>query len=107
MKAASNTTRRATCSSALKQISANRTGEGTPLSALVHVSNNNALSVLWPDMFPHLAPRWILTASVVAYGALAALVLLATRGRLGFPPRPVEFYEKSGHRCESHRWPPG
>jgi hypothetical protein len=64
----------------------NRTGESLPLSALVHVSNNNALSLLWPDLFPHLPARQILPASIIAYGALAAILLIATRGRLGFSP---------------------
>jgi hypothetical protein len=75
----------------------NRTRESTPLSALVHVSNNNALSVLWPDLFPHLPPRLILTASVIAYGTLAAILLLATRGRLGFHPQTTEVPTQPNH----------
>lgn len=63
----------------------NRTGQSLPLAALVHVSNNNALSVLWPAIFPDLGGHWILTASVIAYAVLAAVQLIATRGRLGYP----------------------
>lgn len=81
----------------------NRTGESMPLSALVHVSNNNALSVLWPALFPHLPPRWILTASVIAYGTLATILLLATRGRLGFPPTEVPTHPSRFNRTEEVR----
>ncbi|WP_041832521.1 type II CAAX endopeptidase family protein [Actinoplanes sp. N902-109] len=63
----------------------NRTGQSLPVAALVHVSNNNALSVLWPAMFPDLPGRHILTASVIAYGVLAGVLLVVTRGRLGCP----------------------
>jgi uncharacterized protein len=66
----------------------NRTGQSTPLAALVHISNNNALSVLWPAFFPTLPGRSILTVSVIAYGILAVVLLARTRGRLGLPAEP-------------------
>ncbi len=63
----------------------NRTHESMPLSALVHISNNNALSVLWPAFFPTLPGRMILTASIIAYGVLSVILIVVTRGRLGYP----------------------
>jgi membrane protease YdiL (CAAX protease family) len=68
----------------------NRTGQSMPVAALVHVSNNNALSVLWPAMFPGLPGRQILTASVIAYGVLATALLVITGGRLGYRDRGDE-----------------
>ncbi|TQM10014.1 CPBP family intramembrane glutamic endopeptidase [Pseudonocardia kunmingensis] len=64
----------------------NRTGESLPLAVLAHVSVNNFASVLWSEMFPSIdADR---ASHAMAAGAVVAcvLVLLGTRGRLGYPP---------------------
>ncbi len=64
----------------------NHTNEGLPLAMLIHASNNNFLSVVWPALFPDLEPsRNILWASLIGYGALSLVLLTVTRGRLGYP----------------------
>jgi uncharacterized protein len=66
----------------------NRTGESLPLAVLAHVSVNNFASVVWAEVFPTIdaehAYRAMATGAVVA----AALILVATRGRLGYVRRP-------------------
>ncbi|MER5515984.1 type II CAAX endopeptidase family protein [Streptomyces sp. NPDC002763] len=62
----------------------NRSRESMPLVILLHTSVNNYFSVAWTDMFPRAtvedtATPAFLLASVLA----AAVVLAATRGRLG------------------------
>ncbi|QIS11144.1 CPBP family intramembrane glutamic endopeptidase [Nocardia arthritidis] len=64
----------------------NHTRESLPVAVLIHTSNNNLLSVVWPEIFPDLdRSRDILLASAIGYGAVAIVVLLTTRGRLGYP----------------------
>lgn len=62
----------------------NRTGESLPLSMLLHVSVNNFASIVWSEMFPtideNLASYAMTTGAVVA----GVLVLVGTRGRLGY-----------------------
>ena len=64
----------------------NRTGESLPVVMLAHVSVNNFASVMWFAMFTTLNPygqaaNW---ASVVSFGAVALVIVAATRGRLGY-----------------------
>jgi membrane protease YdiL (CAAX protease family) len=65
----------------------NRTGESLPLAMLLHVSVNTYFSVAWSSMFPTIATRengmhvQLLTFTVGAF-----MVLIATRGRLGYRP---------------------
>jgi membrane protease YdiL (CAAX protease family) len=64
----------------------NRCRQSLPIAMLVHASHNNLFSVVWSDMFPDLDPAWNqLNAALVAYGALAVLLVVITRGRLGYP----------------------
>lgn len=71
----------------------NRTRESLPIAMLVHTSNNNLLSTVGPAAFPVLRDfRNGLIASLIGYGALAVVLVVATRGRLGLPrhaSRPV------------------
>ncbi|WP_214403181.1 type II CAAX endopeptidase family protein [Pseudonocardia lacus] len=62
----------------------NRTGESLPLAMLLHVSVNNFASIVWAEMFPALDV--VQTYWAMAFGAIvaAALVLIGTRGRLGY-----------------------
>jgi membrane protease YdiL (CAAX protease family) len=62
----------------------NSTGQSLPLSMLAHVSVNNFVSVLWGEMFPMVGEQLVMPA--LASGALvaAALVIVLTRGRLGY-----------------------
>lgn len=66
----------------------NSTGQSLPLSMLAHVSVNNFVSVLWGEMFPTVGEHLVMPA--LAAGALVAatLVIVLTRGRLGY--RAVE-----------------
>jgi membrane protease YdiL (CAAX protease family) len=62
----------------------NRTGESLPIAMLMHVSVNNFASILWTDMFPSLDAERAMLATTAVTTVAAALVLLATRGRLGY-----------------------
>jgi uncharacterized protein len=63
----------------------NRTGGSLPLVMLTHAGVNNASSILWPAIFPHLdlfrdSLHAVLIAATVAVLALTT----STRGRLGY-----------------------
>jgi membrane protease YdiL (CAAX protease family) len=63
----------------------NKTRESLPLAVLVHASNNTFASLLLIAAFTTLDPsRDLLTGAVVGYGALALVLVVATRGRLGY-----------------------
>ena len=62
----------------------NKTGGSLPLAILVHVSNNNFATVLWFAMFTTLAPQKALTGALVGFGVMALILLVATRGQLGY-----------------------
>ncbi|RCK69337.1 CPBP family intramembrane metalloprotease [Desertihabitans brevis] len=66
----------------------NRTGQSLPLAMLTHVSVNNFSSIVWSEMFPALDADTTLLAQAVAAVAVAAVVLVGTRGRLGYRPDP-------------------
>jgi len=67
----------------------NRTRGSLPLAILIHTSNNNFASVLWVAVFTTLDPaRYALAGGVIAYAALAVVILAATRGRLGYRQEP-------------------
>ncbi|MFJ2174054.1 type II CAAX prenyl endopeptidase Rce1 family protein [Streptomyces sp. NPDC087851] len=68
----------------------NRTGESLPMATLLHVSINTYASVLAMDMFPtfdfqHDGNR----VQLLAFGLVATILLITTRGRLGYHPRPA------------------
>ncbi|WP_084774173.1 CPBP family intramembrane glutamic endopeptidase [Nonomuraea candida] len=63
----------------------NRTGQSLPLVMLLHVSVNNFMSIAYTDMFPSLAtPDQASQVTLLAGTTAAVLVLIATRGRLGY-----------------------
>ena len=62
----------------------NRTGESLPLTMLLHVGVNNFASVIWFEMFPTLDPARALQAQAVVAAVAAVVLLVATRGRLGY-----------------------
>jgi membrane protease YdiL (CAAX protease family) len=68
----------------------NRTGESLPIAMLMHVSVNNVASILWADMFPMLDAERALLAMTVATVLVSGVVLVGTRGRLGYPGRAAE-----------------
>lgn len=67
----------------------NRTGESLPLAMLLHTSVNNFFSLAWPGMFPTIDPqRGSIHVQLIASGVVAAVLLIATRGRLGYRRKP-------------------
>ena len=64
----------------------NRTGESLPLSMLMHVSVNNFASVLWIEMFPSMGADVAMPAMAAASVVAAAVLLVRTRGTLGYVP---------------------
>ncbi|AQZ62006.1 CAAX amino terminal protease family protein [[Actinomadura] parvosata subsp. kistnae] len=68
----------------------NRTGQSLPLVMLLHVSVNNFMSIAYSDVFPTLAtPALASRVTLLAGTTAAVVVLVATRGRLGYRP-PAE-----------------
>ncbi|GIG39207.1 CPBP family intramembrane glutamic endopeptidase [Cellulomonas phragmiteti] len=67
----------------------NRTGQSLPMAMLLHVSVNNFASgpsdILFPTLGPDMFQNSLLLGAVVA----GAVVLVGTRGRLGYHPEPV------------------
>lgn len=65
----------------------NRTGQSLPLIMLLHVSVNNFMSIAYSDMFPSIATADYSGKVTLLAGTVAAfVVLIATRGRLGYRP---------------------
>lgn len=68
----------------------NRTGQSLPLSMLMHVGVNTFASVMWAEVFPTLDGEMPLVAMATGAAVAAAGIVVATRGRLGYVPRPVD-----------------
>ncbi len=64
----------------------NRTGQSLPMAMILHASLNNFASVLGADMFPGLDAEEFQIVLLVGATAVAAVILAATRGRLGYRP---------------------
>jgi membrane protease YdiL (CAAX protease family) len=65
----------------------NRTGQSLPLVMVLHVSVNNFMSLAYSDMFPSIATAEQASHVTLLAGTTAAIVVLvATRGRLGYRP---------------------
>ncbi|MFJ7996758.1 CPBP family intramembrane glutamic endopeptidase [Streptomyces sp. NPDC096310] len=69
----------------------NRTGESMPMALLLHVGINSFASLAASDMFPtidfdHAGASRI---SLIASSVVAVILLITTRGRLGYQPKPV------------------
>ncbi|MFS0702955.1 CPBP family intramembrane glutamic endopeptidase [Cellulomonas sp. 179-A 9B4 NHS] len=64
----------------------NRTGQSLPMSMLLHVSINNFASVAWADVFPGMGRDTVQSALLVAAGVGAVVVLVRSRGDLGYRP---------------------
>lgn len=61
----------------------NRTGQSLPLSMLMHVGVNTFASVMWSEVFPSLDGELALVAMAAGATVAAAVIVVATRGRLG------------------------
>jgi membrane protease YdiL (CAAX protease family) len=62
----------------------NRSGQSLPIAMLVHTSVNNTMSIAWAELFPGSDSDDIALTFLVSSGVAAAVVLIATRGRLGY-----------------------
>ena len=65
----------------------NRTGQSLPLAMLLHTSVNNYASVASTELFPGVDADRFQLAVLLAAGIGAAIVIVATRGRLGYDTR--------------------
>ncbi|TDN44856.1 membrane protease YdiL (CAAX protease family) [Curtobacterium flaccumfaciens] len=65
----------------------NRTGESLPVVMLLHVGVNNTISTLWADMYPGMTAGTMMQGLAIVSTVAAVVLLVATRGRLGFPRR--------------------
>lgn len=63
----------------------NRTGQSLPLAMLAHVSVNNFVSVAWSDLFPGVSADRLQVALLLGSASAAVVLLVSTRGRLGYP----------------------
>jgi uncharacterized protein len=75
----------------------NNTRESLPVVMLFHANINNFGSVLWPAIFPSipvLNSRYLV--GLIGFGALAVVIVVATRGRLGY--RKAETCANAGQR---------
>jgi membrane protease YdiL (CAAX protease family) len=62
----------------------NRSGQSLPIAMLVHTSVNNTISIAWADLFPTAGAEDVALVFLAASALAAAVVLIATRGRLGY-----------------------
>jgi len=67
----------------------NRTGESLPLAMLLHASVNTFFSIAFSQMFPTLTQQDTVEAFLICSIVVALILLVATRGRLGYA-RDVE-----------------
>jgi membrane protease YdiL (CAAX protease family) len=71
----------------------NRTGESLPLVVLFHVGINNTSSVLWAEMFPTVGSDRNILALLITATLVAIVLLVVTRGRLGYPQEAPDVEE--------------
>ncbi|GLW65125.1 CAAX amino protease [Actinomadura rubrobrunea] len=62
----------------------NHTKESLPIALLLHASNNTVASVILPEMFPKSDEAVMLSGGAIGYGVAAVVLLVVTRGRLGY-----------------------
>ncbi|GAA2158041.1 CPBP family intramembrane glutamic endopeptidase [Actinomadura napierensis] len=62
----------------------NHTRESLPAALVLHATNNTVASIVLPELFPHAEGSWMLTGGAIGYGAAALVLLVVTRGRLGY-----------------------
>lgn len=62
----------------------NRSGESLPIAILVHAGINNFATLVWGSVFPVDDPEAIQYGLLGAATVVAAILLVATRGKLGY-----------------------
>lgn len=65
----------------------NRTGESLPVAMLLHVGVNNTISMLWTDIYPTIPADRMVFGLFLVSTVGATVIVIATRGRLGYPGR--------------------
>ncbi|MFI2753285.1 CPBP family intramembrane glutamic endopeptidase [Cellulomonas sp. P22] len=68
----------------------NRTGQSLPMAMLLHVSINNTAGTVWGEMFPAMHRDMGQHALLVGATVAAVVVLIGTRGRLGYQPESLD-----------------
>ena len=68
----------------------NRTNGSLPLAIVAHVSTNTFVSLVLFSMFTDLPEQAALLGGLIGFGAVALVLVVATRGRLGYRPEPHE-----------------
>ncbi|MFD2414791.1 CPBP family glutamic-type intramembrane protease [Amycolatopsis pigmentata] len=66
----------------------NRTRESLPVAILLHTSVNNFFSIAFSGLFPTLTDRDTTHVFLISASIVASVLLIMTRGRLGY--RPVD-----------------
>jgi membrane protease YdiL (CAAX protease family) len=64
----------------------NRSGESLPIAMLLHTSVNNFFSIAWSEMFPTMSIQDTSHAFLLGSSVIALVLLVVTRGRLGYRP---------------------
>jgi len=67
----------------------NRSGESLPIAMLLHTSINNFASIAWSEFFPGTGTADIAHAFLLSSAVSAVVVVIATRGRLGYRCSPL------------------
>ncbi|GAA4630741.1 type II CAAX endopeptidase family protein [Actinoallomurus vinaceus] len=62
----------------------NHTNESLPVALILHAGNNTVASLVLPELFKNTHDSWMLTAGTIGYGSAVVVLLIATRGRLGY-----------------------
>ncbi|MGO1973561.1 MAG: CPBP family intramembrane glutamic endopeptidase [Propionibacteriaceae bacterium] len=62
----------------------NRTNQSLPVQMLLHASINTYASVVWSGLFPTMDQDLVAHGLLLAAGSTAVVMLIATRGRLGW-----------------------
>ncbi|GAB3210638.1 CPBP family intramembrane glutamic endopeptidase [Marinactinospora thermotolerans] len=80
----------------------NRTGESLPIAILLHASVNNFMSIVMGFMFPSIGATHADGTNVIllAFGLASAVLLVATRGRLGYNPEATAGPGERGPRAQ-------
>jgi membrane protease YdiL (CAAX protease family) len=68
----------------------NSTGQSLPMAMLLHVSVNNTASIAWVEVFPTIGATVAQHALMLGATVAAVVVLVGSRGRLGYRPDATE-----------------
>ena len=67
----------------------NNTRESLPLAVLFHAGINTFASVMFVSVFTTVSAAWFpLLGGLIGFSVVALVLVVATRGRLGYRPEP-------------------